>query len=182
MRLLSTTAALLIALSLGWASNASAQSSDTKIEASVEGAFVLPLGDWADASGPGLGVIARADIQLQAKLKASARVGYVFHIPKDQNGVDTSTSELLFLGGVMYDLGPVILDAATGFNSWTFKVDGGGFRGDDTETRIALWAGAKVPLGKVEVGANLFVPNLLLTKDEEDTQLGLMATVGYRFL
>ncbi len=145
---------------------------------SADGAFVLPLGDWADFSGPGIGVMARGNYQLQDKLQITGRLGYIYHLPKDQGGVDLSTAELLILGGARYDLGPAAVDVATGLNMWSVSV------GDNSEskTRIALMLGASMPLDPVEIGVGLLIPNLLLTEDGEDTEMGIMATCGYKFM
>ena len=148
------------------------------ISASVDGAFVLPLGDWADIAGVGMGVMVRAGYQIQDKLQATARLGYIYHLAKDVGGVDIETSDVLILAGARYDLGPAAVDVATGFS--ILSVSAGG--SDDSNNRIPLMIGASVPVAPVEIGASLLIPNLLLTEDNEDMQMGIMATVGYKFM
>jgi len=177
MRISSLFVASALVVSLGFTSAASAEE-ESKLSVAADAAIVVPLGDWADFTGIGIGPIIRAGFEIQEKLQVTGRVGYIYHLPKDAGGIDLSTAELLLLGGARYDVGPALIDVATGINKWTVKV------GDasNSETRIPLMLGASVPLGKIEVGGSLFIPNLLLTEDGEDMQMGLMATAGYSFL
>ena len=179
MKQIIATGTFAVLFAIAGIGDAQAQS---KITASAEGALVIPTGDWSDISGIGIGAFVRAGMQLQPKLEVTGRLGYVFHLSKDQGGADASTRELMILGGVRYDLGPVFLDAATGINSWTFEVDSPLVDGSNTETRVPLLVGAAVPVGKVEVGGSLLIPNLLLREDNEDMMMGIMGMVGYRFL
>jgi hypothetical protein len=88
------------------------------------------------------------------------------------------------VGGVQYNVSSaVFLGASTGINVWSLKASGGGVSGGDSETRIPmlLEAGYSMPNGVV-VGGGLIIPNLLLTDDGEDVQMGLIVNVGYTFM
>jgi hypothetical protein len=141
----------------------------------VEGAFVLPLGDWADGTGIGLGGMAKAGYEATDELQVTFRIGYIYHLSKDLGGVDVSTSELPIMVGAKYtasiglfgelSVGMVNLGASTGDDSIS-------------EMKFGLMAGAGYSIASLSLGANLFLPDL----GHADEAMGLLFTVGYDFL
>jgi hypothetical protein len=149
---------------------------------------VMPLGDWGDFSGIGFGPIARISYAINPKLSIVGRPGYIYHLGKSQDfggfEVDMSTSEMLLIGGVQYNVSSAIgLSAATGLNIWGIKMSADGQSESTSNTRVPLLLDVvySMPNG-VTVGGGLLIPNLLLTKDGESMEMGVMANVGYTFM
>ena len=160
-----------------------AEPAQAKMRLGAEGAFVLPIGDWADASGIGIGVMGRLDYMVTPKLAVTGHPGYIFHLGKEVEGtgIELSTTELLITGGVRYFVTPELsVGAETGFNIWTVKASADGESDSESENRVPLLLGGGYtsPAG-LTVSGYLIVPNLLMTEDDEDTQMGVMLTVGY---
>jgi hypothetical protein len=154
----------------------------------VDGALVLPMGDWADVAGLGFGALGRFEYALDPQLSATGRVGYLVHLEKN----DTyKTSELPLLAGLRYGLseGPdgLYLAGEAGLVNFTFRrpvapaVFGTsvseGEKKSDSELKFGLTAGAGYRSGNIDGRAGVFVVSV---GDFEET-LGIMATVGYNF-
>ena len=155
----------------------------------VDGALVLPMGDWADVAGLGFGALGRFEYALDPQLSATGRVGYLVHLEKN----DTyKTSELPLLAGLRYGLseGPdgLYLAGEAGLVNFTFRrpvasaVFGGAVSSDgekksDSELKFGVTAGAGIRSGNIDGRAGVFVVSV---GDFEET-LGIMATVGYNF-
>jgi hypothetical protein len=155
----------------------------------VDGALVLPMGDWADVAGLGFGALGRFEYALDPQLSATGRVGYLVHLEKN----DTyKTSELPILAGLRYGLseGPdgLYLAGEAGLVNFTFRrpvasaVFGGAVSSDgekksDSELKFGVTAGAGIRSGNIDGRAGVFVVSV---GDFEET-LGIMATVGYNF-
>lgn len=153
-----------------------------KIRFGVAGVLALPIGDFADVAGIGIGVLVGATYGLSDKLALAGNVGLVYHLPKDFMGVDVTTMEIPILAGVRFMVIPKLaLGADTGINIIRTSFDADGVD-PETNTRIPLGLHAGYMLSDaLAVGAGLFIPNLLLTEEGEDTQMELFGFVGYMF-
>jgi hypothetical protein len=139
----------------------------------VDGAAVVPVGDWSDGAGIGIGALARLTIPMTPKIAITARAGLIYHLAKDFMGSDSQTTEVPLLGGVRYlfseklygaaELGLVYLRAS-------ISSDGGGsMTGSDTKLGFSAAAGYRT--GKLDLRAGLYFP---------DTDvMGIFATVGW---
>lgn len=173
MRKAATILAVCICASLAGLPSAQA---GLGLKIGVEGAFVLPMSDWGDGTGIGLGGMAKGTYGLSDDMSLSLRAGYIFHLAKTIDGVDYSTSEMPFLVGFKYAL-PMGLfgEAALGL------VGVGGKAGDlssDTEMKLGFLVGAGYSIAGLNLGVNLFVPKL----GDIDKIMGLLFVVGYDFL
>ena len=119
----------------------------------------------------------------------TGRLGYIYHLSKENGPIKFSTGELPILVGVKYFFGDYegpYLAAETGLLNFTVKVKGElmGISSEDShsELRIPLTLGGGYEFDNIDLRAQLFVPNLLLTDSGEKTFLGVMLNVGYRFI
>lgn len=137
----------------------------------IDGGVAVPTGDWGDAVGFGIGVLARFEMPISGKLTFVARAGYIHHLEKDD--VMITVSEIPLLGGVRYGFTPTIYGAAeAGFVNYRSSVEGGG---DDSETNLGMSLGAGYRAGKLDVRGALYFPDA----GEADDAMAVMMTVGY---
>jgi opacity protein-like surface antigen len=142
----------------------------------------LPVGNFADVVGFGLGALARLEYNLdQSPLAVTARAGYVWHGEKenDQGAVTTTTnfSQIPLLAGLKYSLtgAPIYIAAEAGavIAKSEGEVDGPGpgtTSFDESETNFAWSAGAGYELGPVDIRLALYFPDA--------SNMGDMMTVG----
>jgi hypothetical protein len=166
---------LLAGLIVAMLAPAAAQAEGLGITIGVEGAFVLPVGDWGDATGIGFGGMAKGAYSLNDEMSLSLRVGYLYHLSKEIMGVDVSSSELPILVGFRYttsfglygdlSLGLVNLGASVGDHS-------------DSEMKFGLLAGAGFTMIGLNFSVNFFAPSL----GDIDQIMGLLFVVGYDFV
>jgi hypothetical protein len=182
MRRLLTAFAILCLSTAAYAQEPAAPAAAAKkITIGADVAFVLPLGDWGDATSIGIGILARAEYAINPKLALVGMPGYIFHLSKSVDAgagsVDMSTTEIPIFLGARYLVTPQIFATAmTGLNfCWATMGDSS----SDTQTRIPLYIGGGYKMGKIEFGAAFILPNLLLQDDGEKTQMGILAHVGY---
>jgi hypothetical protein len=157
-----------------------AQADGLGITLGIEGAFVLPVGDWGDATGIGFGGMAKGAYSLNDEMSVALRVGYLYHLSKDFGGTDVSTSELPILVGFRYQtalglygdlsLGLVNLGA-------TADVPGVG-ETSDSEMKFGMLAGVGFNIMSINISANFFAPSL----GDVDEVMGLLFIVGYDFV
>ena len=140
-------------------------------------ALILPIGDWADFAGIGIGVQGRIGYMVSPKLMVLGQPMYVHHLEKDM----LATRELGLLLGARFMVTPEIgVGADTGY--MTFKACFDGTCGD-SEGRIPLNIGAEYSMASgLYAGANLFIANLLLKDSDADekTLMGIMAHIGFQ--
>jgi hypothetical protein len=139
----------------------------------VDGAAVVPVGDWSDGAGIGIGALARLTIPMTPKIAITARAGLIFHLAKDFMGSDSQTTEVPLLGGVRYLFTPKLYGAAElglVYLRTSLSSDGGGsMTGSDTKLGFSAAAGYRA--GKLDLRAGLYFP---------DTDvMGIFATVGW---
>ena len=156
-----------------------AQAEGLGITIGVEGAFVLPLGDWGDVTGIGIGGMAKGAYALNDEMSLSLRAGYIYHLSKDLDvagaTVEYSSSELPILVGFRYttsfglygdlSVGLVNLGATVGDHS-------------DSEMKFGLLAGAGYTIMGLNISVNFFAPSI---GDVGDV-MALLAVVGYDFV
>jgi hypothetical protein len=136
----------------------------------------LPLGDYADFAGFGLGATARAQYGLQDNLALTGDLGWVWHAKKDE----LSTSVVPFLLGVKYDIGKnLFVSGQMGFYFVTLSAPDvhipglGNVDQSNSETEFAFAPGIGYEHGPWE---GLF---RFLVFDTDVMNLGL--TVAYNF-
>lgn len=155
----------------------------------VDGALVFPTGDWSDVAGIGIGGLVAGRYHIDPNLALTGRVGYIHHMSKDQLGLDITTSEIPVLAGVKYyfdDMEGPYVAGEFGWVSMRVKMSGEimgqSFDESDSEGRFGMTLGGGYEVSNVDFRGQLFMPNLLGRDDGEDTQMGLMLNVGYRFM
>ena len=154
-----------------------------RITIGADAALALPLGTWYDSASLGLGLFARGEYALRPHLSIVVMPGFLLHLSRSVDfagtPVDYRTSELLLLAGARLYLGPVFVTALTGLNDWTVSA------GDKSSShgRVPLYLGGGYLLrGKIDLGAGLLIPNLLLPGDHEDVAVGILVHGGYNFM
>lgn len=159
-------AAMLLALPT------TASAANTQLRIGGDGAFVLPIGDWADVSSVGLGALFKIEYEgLAPNLALTGRIGYIFHF--ESNNVNTN--ELPILGGAKYyftqgkdrfygaaELGFVNLNVDTDF-------------GSDSDLKLGLTLGGGYEMGPLDIRGQFFMPSI----GDIGDFFGLMVTVGY---
>jgi hypothetical protein len=173
---------LSIALVAGLVCTSSAaQAEGMGIRIGADGAFVLPVSTWSDAASIGIGVLARGEYVLQPAMHLTGRLGYIYHLSKDVEGVSFGTSELPFLVGAKYyfsgEQGGLYGAAELGLVSVTVRGEVMGMSVSASETKFGVTAGAGFEMGGLDLRGQLFIPSL----GDAGDFLGIMATVGYTF-
>jgi len=149
----------------------------------VAALIALPIGDLADAAGFGIGVLGGVLYALNPKMAIAGHVGLVYHLPKEiVTDVNSTLMEIPIIAGIRYAVIPKLaIGADTGINIMRFSTDVDGAE-TDTNTRIPLAIHAAYMLNaNMSLGAGLWIPNLLLTEEGEDTQMEIVAYFGYLF-
>lgn len=147
-----------------------------KMRLGAAGAVIMPMGDWGDAAGIGIGVLARFAYMVSPKLAVLAQPGYIHHLDKEM----ISTREMALLVGARFMVTPEIgVGGDVGYVSYKACFDG---TCGDSQGRIPLNISGEYQMaGGLYAGANFFVANLLLKDSDidEPTLYGIMAHVGY---
>lgn len=152
--------------------------------------FVLPLGDFADASGPQIGPLFRFGYRVMPALEVTARAGYLYGLSKDNGGIKTSVSNIPVWVGARYffmEPGAGLYGAGElGLNNMTFKLEGSilgqSMDASDSNTRFGFNVGAGYVISKelpIDIRAQFMHHNLLGTEDGEKAILGLGLSAGY---
>jgi len=179
-----TMTTLLTSAAVLFASQATAQ----EMLVGVDGGLVLPLGDWANATGVGFGALGRFEYALDPQLSATGRVGYITHLEKDDR---YKTSELPILAGLRLGLSGepdgLYVAGEAGLVNFTLRQPtgsavfgnqvGGGDKVSNSELKFGATAGAGYRAGNIDGRVGIFIASV---SDLEET-LGVMATIGYNF-
>ena len=157
-----------------------------------DGALVLPLGDWSDFAGLGLGALFRFEYDLSEQLAATGRAGYIVHLKKDDR---YRTSELPLLGGIRYAFDRLddglYFGAEAGLVNFTLTrpvapatvglvgatSSGTGEKTSNSELKFGGTAGVGYRTGAIDGRAGVFIVSF---GDLEET-VGVLVTVGYNF-
>lgn len=160
--------------------------------------LVMPLGDWGDTAGFGVGPMLRYEYLMSPQLSLTGRIGFIYHMMKETKSVEYSSTEIPILVGARYFFKGytskkregLYAGGELGFFMMKTKGEGAGYSDDNDRNRIGLTVGAGYELGDIDFNLSLLLPNLLLTEDTKDAMgesvsekmnLGIMFTVGYSF-
>ncbi len=179
---------MMFALALaGLAFASPAQAGAPKIGA--QGAFVLPVGDWSDFSGIGLGALINADYGIDAVkgLQLTGRLGIVHFLGKEievlGTTIDGPTVNMVpLLVGAKYFFAPSVYGGLEIGANYIIPEEG------DSELKFAFTAGLGYMIKDVDLRAFLFLPDLSpdgVNSDGDDRSafdfMGIGFTAGYRF-
>jgi hypothetical protein len=150
----------------------------------------MPLGDWGDAVGFGIGALARYEHPMSSVLRITGRIGYIHHLSKDLSDnqvgegvtVESSASQVPLFGGLKYMFGSAYFGGELGLVRLAVTVkasqdNGPSMEQDDSEFKLGATLGAGYESGPFDVRGQLLLPSI---GDVGDVQ-GLMATAGYSF-
>ena len=142
---------------------------------SVHGGLYLPVGNWADAAGIGIGANVRYSHALSDVLNVTGGLGLVFHLPKEYPLIgDVSVMEIPVMAGVTYELGSLFVFGELGLN----LVRVSGDAGSDSETEVALFAGAGYDLGAIDVRGGIMASSI----SEFGDSMSIVVLAGYEFM
>lgn len=149
----------------------------------LEKGVLVPIGDWRDFQGIGLGLLPRLEYRLSERFALTVNPGLVFRLsffPSFHGGsTGASTTEVLLLGGAKYMLAPKLaVHGEAGLNVRTLWGDAGG-----TNARVALMVGTGYAFWESwALGANLFIPNLAPVDTGENVNTGVMLSISHGFM
>jgi hypothetical protein len=169
--------ALVTAPAYSMSSGTATAGEDTQMALGVDLLGQLPVGNFADAVGFGLGALGRFEYQLnESALGLTARLGYVYHMSKS-GGLD-SYSQIPILAGVRYSLptAPIYLAGELGPVIAMSKVDAPGAE-SVTETNFGFNAGAGYELGDVDIRLSLNFADVSNMGDA----MSIGISLGYNF-
>ncbi len=167
-----------------------------KIGVGIEAAFLLPLGDLGDFTGPLVGPLVRFGYKVTPALELQLRTGYLFGLSKETGPVKSSLSIIPVWAGVryyfmepgagLYGLGELALNLGSAKAEVTFA--GKSVEASNSATRLGFNIGAGYVISKelpINIQAQFSMINLLLKEDagnvSEPTQFALGIMAGYTF-
>ncbi|WP_394850481.1 porin family protein [Pendulispora brunnea] len=175
-----------------------AADSDSRMAVGGDAMFVLPIGDFSDATGAQLGVLGRFGYRVIPQLEITGRAGYIYGFSKSTEvgpvKSDVGASVIPLWGGARYfffehtpTAGPYA-GAELGFNFINYRasVSGAGVAdvdGDKSYTRFGFSA-----FGGYVISPDLpidlrgqFIHYNLIGKGDESAAIGLGISVGYTY-
>jgi hypothetical protein len=172
---------------------ASADDDGKKIGLGGDLVFTLPLGDYADASGPGIGLTVRAGYYVMPQFEAYVRAGYELGLKKEiAPGVKTGLNNIpIYVGGRYFFMQPyagLYGSVELGANLFSFSIDPdvSGPAGDalkETRTRFGATVGAGYVISKdlpINIGAQFALLNLIGKENGEKDIMGINILAGYQ--
>jgi hypothetical protein len=180
LRLLLVGLVLVIAVPVASAQDATIAAQMPRREIGVDGATVLPVGDYGEVATLGIGALGRVDFPIAPQLAVTARAGVVFHLLED--GLEGSLTLVPIYGGIRYFLSSAVpgegpyLAAETGITIGFAEVDTGFGTASDSDSEIGATAGAGYKRGALDFRGGLFIPDL-----GEADDLAIMGSVGFGF-
>ena len=180
--ILAVSLAAVTAPVYGMAPGTLAAKEHTQMAVGLDLAGELPVGNFADVAGFGLGALGRFEYNInESPLAVTARAGYIWHLDKDVGANGTSSfSEVPLLAGLKYSLptAPIYIAGEIGAVMAMNKVEGvPGPDIDDSETNLGFTAGAGYELGDVDIRMSL---NFLDVSNMADA-MAIGVTFGYNF-
>jgi hypothetical protein len=157
--------------------------SATKSLIGADGAFVLPLGNFSDGAGIGLGALMRYEYNVAPQLNVTGRVGFLYHLGKDVGGGTVNFWNIPVLVGAKYDIASGLYGAAEAglfYNHASATVTIPGFGSQtvsNSETDFGFNVGAGYKMGDLDIRAGLQIWNISHAGDT----MGVIANVGYNF-
>ena len=149
----------------------------------LEKGIVIPIDDWRDFTGVGLGLLPRVEYRVSSRFALTVNRGLVFRLsflPGFHGGsAGASTTEILVMGGIRYKLtSSLAVHGEAGANVRTAWADTRA-----TDLRAALIVGTGYTFWRSwSVGANLFIPNLVFVPTEENVNAGIIVSLGHGFM
>ncbi len=151
-----------------------------KLHLGVDGALVLPVGDWGDVAGIGIGPLGKVEYDLRPEIALTGRLGFIIHMAKTQDlpgsaELKTRTLEIPIMPGVKYYFQPGsqrpyaaaelgLVDVAASVNgTW------------DSEIKIGMTLGGGYQMGRFDFRGQFLLPSL----GDVGDLFGIMVTVGY---
>jgi hypothetical protein len=170
-------------------------SDDKKMGLGVEAQFMLPVGDFGDATGPQIGPIVRFGYRVIPALELTARTGYLFGIGKTPPNVPAGADASISVSNIPIWLGAryFFMDAPAGFygaaelaiNLMTTHVSAGPISDSKGLTREGFNVGAGYVISKdlpIDIRAQFSYLNLLGTETGETGAYAIGISAGYTFM
>jgi Outer membrane protein beta-barrel domain len=160
-----------------------------KMTVGADVGFVLPLGDYADGATLGLGVLGRFEYAVTPQISATARIGFIYNLLKDvPDGVSASLNMIPVMLGGTYKIGTSGLFAygEVGLTNIRASASAGGMEFSDSETKLAIGAGAGYQMNKIKARVGFWMPGSQSDDDgmggtTTSTLFGILASAGYDF-
>lgn len=155
----------------------------TQMAAGVDILGELPVGNFADVAGFGLGALGRYEYNVhQSPLAVTGRAGYVWHVEKETGTITTKYAEVPLLLGLKYSLAgaPVYIAGEVGAVFAMIDSENSAFGGSsssDNKTNLGLTAGAGYEMGPVDIRVGL---NFLDASNMADA-MAIGVSFGYNF-
>jgi opacity protein-like surface antigen len=131
----------------------------TQLAVGIDFANAIPVGNFADAAGFGIGTLSRIEYIIdESPLAVTMRTGYLWHMSKDVGPATTSFTQLPALGGLKYLLpaAPIYVAGELGAVFTTTSTEGGpGGDTDNSETSFGFGAGAGYELDIIDFRLSL---------------------------
>jgi hypothetical protein len=136
----------------------------------ADAAVAIPFGTWGDGVGIGIGALLRAEYGLMPKLNLTGRIGYIFHLAKN----DVKFHEVPILVGAKYGITDQIYGAAEiGAVYGKASCDLG--CGSDTNLAFTIGAGYRMDALDLRLGLHI------LDLGHAGDTMQLVLNVGYNF-
>ncbi|MGD9708097.1 MAG: outer membrane beta-barrel protein [Candidatus Delongbacteria bacterium] len=133
--------------------------------------LAMPMGDFADAAGMGIGISAKVYYPVKPEIDITGRLGYIYISGEDD---DWSFSEIPFMFGGRYKFPNKFYGLfEMGFTNFTVNWDGG----DDDETELTFAFGGGYMHEKFDFSAFI---NSVQTEGDSANHFGIR--VGYKFM
>jgi hypothetical protein len=152
---------------------------------------MVPVGNFADATGPLSGVVARVGLRLRPEVELTARFGYLSGLSKTQySGGQTwenSVSDIPLWLGVRCFFGPdpyegPYVDAEFGLNVLSSKVTASGASASETNERIGFHMGGGYIVSKaIPIDLHLQLMYVNLPDTGKKTALAVGVGIGYTY-
>lgn len=140
--------------------------------------LALPVGDFSDAAGFGIGALIRYERMVIPKLSLTGRVGYIYNLGKDVGPINIQFSTIPILVGIKYDITPELYagaEAGLFHNMATGEFMGVSMSNSETDFGVTLGGGYR--LGAIDLRLSLFI----LDMSEAGDSMELVGGIGYNF-
>lgn len=157
-----------------------------KMSLGADGAVVIPLGDFSDVAGVGIGALLKFGFSVSDAIMITARTGYIFHLTKTiSTGVgdaDSKVAQIPFMVGGKYMFGAPYVAAELGMVNFRTKAEFMGVSGSDSSTKLAFGIGGGYMMGDLDFRlAFNMIPGAIAVGTEEKAAQEIMLNVGYDF-
>lgn len=152
---------------------------------------MVPVGNFADATGPLIGVVARVGLRLRPEVELTARFGYLSGLSKTQysggHTWENSVSDIPLWLGVRCFFGPdpyegPYVDAEFGLNVLSSKVTASGASASETNERIGFHMGGGYIVSKaIPIDLHLQLMYVNLPDPGEKAALAVGVGIGYTY-